>query len=187
MAVSDFLKSQGLKGFLPLLVPILLSVTLTGCQWLNPSHNWTGQPDNRPKDVVSIFFSKAQGSQSIVEPVKRTVPFQEQAEPLPYAVKELLKGPTPEEKGQGFYSEIPKGTVLLGVHTKGETVTVDLSRQFESGGGSNSVTQRLEELKQTAYSVDNKHQLAISVEGKPLELLGGEGLEVPNTLKREAQ
>jgi spore germination protein GerM len=139
-----------------------------------------------PRDVVTVFFSKAQGSQSIVDDVARKLPEEAQAEPVQFALTELLKGPTPEEKTQGFYSEIPKGTKLLGVKAYDHTLTVNLSKQFTVGGGSTSMQQRVEEIKKTVYSVDSNHQLTLAVEGQPLESLGGEGLEVPGTLEREA-
>jgi spore germination protein GerM len=167
--------------FLPLLVGMLV---LSGCQWFKPNSGWTGQ-QNEPQDTVAVFFSKYQGGKATVAPVKRQVPEPLQTDPLPFAVEELLKGPTAEEKRQGFYSEIPAGTKLLGVKVTKEQIVVDLSKQFETGGGSNSMEQRLDELKNTVYAVDHQHQLAVSVEGKPLEVLGGEGLEVPETVKRQ--
>lgn len=158
---------------------------LVGC---NPKPH--GKPfgqNGLPKDAVTIFFSKYQGNQSIVEDVIRTLPKDAQSDPLPFAVTELLKGPTPQEKNEGFYSEIPRGTKLLSLKTSNDTVNINLSSQFEIGGGSNSMEQRFKELKQTVYSVDSQHKINLSVEGKPLELLGGEGLEVQDSLKREQQ
>jgi len=142
---------------------------------------------SEPRDVVTVFFSKYQGSQSIVENVIRKLPEDAKSEPLKFALNELFKGPTPEEKSQGYYSEIPKGTKLLSLKKKNDAVDINLSQQFSSGGGSTSIDQRFEELKQTVYSVDNSHKINLSVEGKPLELLGGEGLEVQESLKREPQ
>ncbi len=139
------------------------------------------------KDVVTVFFNKAQGSQSIVENVIRKIPANATDSALTFALQELLKGPTPEEKAQGFYSEIPTGTKLLALNTQKDSITINLSREFSTGGGSNSMLQRLEQVKQTAYSVDSVHPITLAVEGKPLDTLGGEGLEVPDTLKREMQ
>jgi spore germination protein GerM len=183
MARFKFSK-QGLSSVV-LAVLVSVSVLLAGCQWLKSQH-WMGHQAG-PEDVVAVFFSKYQGSKAIVEPVKRMVPEASQTDPLPFAIQELLKGPTTQEKEQGFYSEIPKGTALLSVHDQNNKVVVNLSKQFEVGGGSNSITQRLEELKKTTYAVDRKHQLEIFVEGKPLETLGGEGLEVPGSVKRDVQ
>ncbi len=172
---------------------VILAVFLAGCAILglvgcNPKpHNGMYGQNGLPKDAVTIFFSKYQGNQSIVEDVIRKLPKEAQSDPLPFALQELLKGPTPQEKNEGFYSEIPRGTRLLGLKTQNDTVNINLSSQFESGGGSNSMEQRFKELKQTVYSVDSQHKISLSVEGKPLEVLGGEGLEVQESLKREQQ
>lgn len=185
------------------------TLTLSGCDWLpkpqpGPEQH---QPVQTPaSDVVGVYFSKYQGSQSIVESVPRKLagdtedapdvtgsprpvgtPVGTDVEPLSFALSELLKGPTSEEKSQGFYSEIPKGTRLLGVTKDAKTIHIDLSAQFSTGGGSTSITQRLEELKRTVKAVDASREVVVLVEGKPLETLGGEGLEVPGTMQSGPQ
>jgi spore germination protein GerM len=176
-------------------LPLVLTVmvlgavlfTLAGCHH-HKSHDSTLYGNNgTPRDTVSIFFSKYQGNQSIVDDVIRKLPQEAKSEPLQFALTELLKGPNAEEKTQGFYSEIPKGTQLLGLTEDRDTVTINLSKQFTSGGGSTSMEQRFEELKQTVFSIDSSHKINLDVEGKPLELLGGEGLEVQDALKRQPQ
>lgn len=173
-----------LLAALSLIMVVFLS--LAGCN-PKPDGNSHFGHSGGPKDKVTVFFSKYQGSQSIVENVERKVPPAEQDNPLEYAVQELLEGPTAEEKEQGFYSEIPKGTKLLGMKENNDTVTINLSSHFTTGGGSTSIQQRMEEVKQTVYSVDSHHKLNLAVEGQALETLGGEGLEVPGTLEREGQ
>ncbi|HEY9685674.1 MAG TPA: GerMN domain-containing protein [Coleofasciculaceae cyanobacterium] len=176
-----------LIGKMPATIGLIMItfLSLPACN-LKPGQDSHFGHSGGPRDVVTVFFSKAQGSQSIVDDVARKVPNEAQAEPVQYALTELLKGPTAEEKTQGFYSEIPKGTKLLGVKAYDHTLAVNLSKQFATGGGSTSMQQRVEEIKQTVYSVDSNHQLTLAVEGQPLETVGGEGLEVPGTLEREA-
>jgi spore germination protein GerM len=170
-----------------LMVLGMVLLTLAGCQWFKPHDGALYGNNGHPRDVVTIFFSKYQGSQSIVQNVIRKLPQDAKSNPLQFALTELLKGPTSEEKSQGFYSEIPQGTKLLGLTQDNEAVTINLSNQFTSGGGSNSMEQRFEELKQTVFSIDSSHKINLDVEGKPLDLLGGEGLEVQDSLKRQPQ
>jgi spore germination protein GerM len=183
------LYSRSLQLGLAVLLLGAVSVTTSGCHLFQPKTKpiTPYEQSNIPADAVAIFFSKYQGSQSIVESVIRKFPEPKNTQPLQFALTELLKGPNPEEKSQGFYSEIPKGTKLLGVKTTPSAITVDLSSQFKSGGGSNSIVQRFEELKRTVKSVDTQHEVSITVDGKPLETLGGEGLEVPGSMQSEQQ
>jgi len=76
------------------------------------------------------------------------------------------------------YSEIPSGTELLGVTVQDHTVIVNLSEEFTSGGGSTSMIGRLEELKKVIGKVDRHYKLKLEINGKSVEYLGGEGLEL---------
>lgn len=116
-------------------------------------------------------FTKLQGNATFTYPVIfATV----RSSPLEAALNDLLKRP----RSSGDYSEIPKGTQLLGVSVYNNTVTVNLSEEFASGGGSTSMIQRVEELKKTVAAFGKNYKLKISIHGKPIQYLGGEGLEL---------
>ena len=65
------------------------------------------------------------------------------------AVNALLAGPSAAEQAAGVGTSIPEGTELLGLSIDGGVATVDLSRTFESGGGSLSMFNRLAQLTYT--------------------------------------
>lgn len=96
---------------------------------------------------------------------------------LESALTDLLRGPNGEEEAQGLASEIPKGTVLLGVRELDDDFEVDLSQRFSSGGGEASMQTRLDQLKKTVKSVVGERKVYLNVEGKRL-VATGEGLEV---------
>jgi hypothetical protein len=94
-----------------------------------------------------------------------------------WTLEQQLKGPTPSETKQGLYSEIPKGTRLLGVTETPKAVIINLSKEFATSGGSTSQQQRWQEFAATLKGLGYKKPMAIHIEGKPMTALGGEGLE----------
>ena len=92
------------------------------------------------------------------------------------ALTELLAGPTPDELASGLGSEVPPGTELLDVALGDGTATVDVSSDFERGGGSLSMTARVAQVVFTATQFDNVDQVRFLMDGVPIEFLGGEGI-----------
>lgn len=97
---------------------------------------------------------------------------------LASAIEDLLRGPTEEEAAQGIASEIPKGTILLGVRPLDDDFEIDLSKRFASGGGGASMEARIEQLKRTVSNVVGERKVYLNIEGKRLFAAAGEGLEV---------
>ena len=100
---------------------------------------------------------------------------------LEAAFKQLLTGP----KDVSVASTIPKGTALRSVKVQQDGVHVDLSQAFTTGGGSASMTGRVAQVLYTATSLQPNAKVWIAVEGKPLNTLGGEGLELDQPLTRQ--
>ncbi|MBF2097024.1 MAG: GerMN domain-containing protein [Gloeomargaritaceae cyanobacterium C42_A2020_066] len=86
-------------------------------------------------------------------------------------------------------SAIPQGTRLLGLKLKGQKVYVDLSSEFQRGGGSASMIHRVAQVLYTATSLNPKAEVYLTVAGRPVKALGGEGVELdtPTTRQRFAQ
>lgn len=98
------------------------------------------------------------------------------------AFQQLLAGPT-----EGTDSTtIPKGTKLLSVKQASDGIHVNLSEEFTSGGGSSSMMGRVGQVVYTATALDQNAKVYIEVNGEPLEVLGGEGLELEQPLTRES-
>jgi spore germination protein GerM len=100
---------------------------------------------------------------------------------LESAFNSLLAGPT----DPAFATTIPQGTTLRKVTSKPDGVHVDLSQKFTEGGGSASMTGRVAQVIYTASTLEPSAKVWISVEGKPLEVLGGEGLMLDQPITRE--
>lgn len=107
-------------------------------------------------------------------------------EDLGGALTALLEGVTDEEAAMGLSSTIPDGTQLLGVEVTDGVALVDLSREFESGGGSLSMMGRVAQIVYTATRFDDVDSVRFLLEGDPLDVLGGEGLIIDEAQTRSA-
>ena len=136
-----------------------------------------------PAQTVQVYWVKEASGKFEGVPTKVAVKQADKPDAtLQAAFNSLLAGP----KDASVSSEIPQGTKLRSLSVKNDGVYVDLSAEFTSGGGSNSMTGRLGQVIYTATSLKPNTKVWISVEGKPLELLGGEGLEVAQPSTRQS-
>ena len=101
-------------------------------------------------------------------------------EVLKSALSDLLTGTEDSQQ----YSEIPSNTRLLSMSIESDGVHLNLSEDFVSGGGSNSMISRLAQVLYTATSIEPSTQVWLEVSGEPLTLLGGEGIEIEQPLTR---
>lgn len=90
----------------------------------------------------------------------------------------LLAGPTAAEAAKGIITLIPEGTEVLGVDVQGSEATVNLSSEFESGGGSLSMTMRIAQVVYTLSQLPDVDTVRFQIEGEPRAMIGGEGIMV---------
>ena len=153
----------------------------------NPTSADNQQPRTVQQQTAKIYWLQDQGNK--FELVDRPVTLDKSASKNPndilkQAFKRLLAGPSSTEKGVS--TTIPQETKLRSVTVQNDTVNVDLSQEFTSGGGSASMTGRLGQVIYTATSLNPNAKVFLSIEGKRLETLGGEGLELEQPLTRES-
>jgi spore germination protein GerM len=145
------------------------------------------QPSQVPQTSVNIYgvepTDKGVKAVGTNIPVKETTKSAE--ENLREAFGELLNNKAMGKKGAKVVSTIPKGTKLLSLKTEADGVHIDLSKDFTTGGGSTSMQARLAQVLFTATSFDTNANVWLSIEGQKLEVLGGEGIEVPYPLTRQ--
>jgi germination protein M len=124
------------------------------------------------RTAVAVFLVRGEH----VIPVRRFVPHTVAVAQA--AVFSLLRGPTASERESGYSSQIPARTTLRGISVSRGVATVDLSRRFESGGGSLSMQLRLAQVVYTLTQFPVVSRLAFRLDGRPVESIGGEGILV---------
>lgn len=100
---------------------------------------------------------------------------------LEAAFNSLLAGPT---EGSGS-TAIPKETKLLGIKAEGDEVRVNLSEDFQFGGGSAAMIGRVGQVVYTATALNPNAKVFLELDGEQIEVLGGEGLELEQPLTRD--
>jgi hypothetical protein len=100
------------------------------------------------------------------------------------ALEALLEGPEDFEQGYGLATSIPEGTQLLGLRIEDAIAHVDLTSEYESGGGSLSMRMRLAQVVYTLTQFPTVKGVLFSLDGEPIEVLGGEGVIIDRPLKR---
>ena len=91
------------------------------------------------------------------------------------AMETLLRGEILADYDR-LSTAIPAGTRLLGLSIKDGVATVDLSREFESGGGSASAFRRLGQVVYTLTQFSTVRSVLFQVEGRTVTTFGSEGV-----------
>jgi len=101
------------------------------------------------------------------------------------AMESLLAGPGPREQAAAVGSQIPAGTQLLGLSVEDGIATVDLTSEFESGGGSASMNMRIAQVVYTLTQFPTVKGVLFELDGQHVDVLGGEGVVVAEPVARK--
>ncbi len=130
---------------------------------------------------VDIYFVSSKNKSEIkYVAVKR--PFNSEKDKMKTAIESLLQGPNEKEKEKGLYSEIPKETKLLKINQTPVHVEIDLSGNFEYGGGSSSLIARTNQLIKTSKTAADGKPVYLLIDGEKVEVIGGEGIIIEQPL-----
>ncbi|MBU7582441.1 MAG: GerMN domain-containing protein [Nostoc sp. TH1S01] len=153
----------------------------------NPNQSIQQQPTQpsttqQNEKTAQVYWLKPKERNIALVPKSVEVAANQPNQALERAFQALLAGPSDTTDS----TTIPKGTKLLGLKVEGDEVHVNLSDSFTSGGGSTSMVARVGQVVYTASSLNPKAKVYIDVNGKPLDVLGGEGVELEQPLTRES-
>jgi len=99
------------------------------------------------------------------------------------ALEELIAGPAAGD-GERVSSALPAGTRLLGLNIEDGLATVDLSAEFESGGGSLSMQMRLAQVVFTLTQFPTVDRVEFRLDGEPVDVFSGEGIVLDGPVDR---
>jgi len=146
----------------------------------SPSASSTAStPTTHPATLlISLYFMRGQ----FIGTSQRTIPWTQATATA--ALRALLAGPNSTEKAAGLTTAIPIGTALRGIVVRDGLATVDLTKAYESGGGTLSMTARLAQVVYTLTQFPTVKGVTFKVEGKAVRVFGGEGIVLDHPQKR---
>lgn len=152
----------------------------------DPTPIQTGEATKPAEQTTAQIYwlqqtSDGTGFQLVPQKIQVQADVNEPSEFLKAAMTSLLAGPT---EGSGS-STIPQGTKLLGIQAKGDEIRVNLSDDFQLGGGSASMIGRVGQIVYTATALQPNAKVYLELNGEKVEVLGGEGLELQQPLTRD--
>ena len=133
---------------------------------------------SRLPDTVVYFVTTTDGTDFTLERSYRRTGRGGPEDHVRSAIEELVEGPTRAEEDRGLATALPPGLEVRDVELIDGVAVVDLSREFESGGGTALMRARLNQVFYTVTQPGSIEGVALSIDGRPLEVFGGEGLLV---------
>lgn len=111
----------------------------------------------------------------------------ESADTLQQTLQLLLTGPTAGESAgvPAMSTAIPEGTRALGGSIDGGVATVNLSSQFDDGGGSFGMFARLAQVVYTLTRLPDVDAVAFEIDGEPVTVFSSEGIELDGPQQRD--
>ena len=102
-------------------------------------------------------------------------------------LRALVDGPSDDEVAliDGVSSAVPGATLVLDVTIEDRIATVDLSREFESGGGSLSMLARLAQVVYTVTQFPTVDSVTFALDGQEITVFSGEGIVLDAPVTRE--
>lgn len=196
--MNDQQRTNSISSGLVAAISVAVVAVSGGVAWFSSQSANTPTPTN-PSEIIkkpiqqsnsqqgneqtaSIYWLRSKENRFDLVPQPLKIAATQPDQVLETAFKTLLAGPP-----QGTDSTtIPQGTQLLGLKAENNDVHVNLSENFTTGGGSSSMIGRIGQVVYTATSLNPQAKVYIEVNGKPLEVLGGEGVELEQPLTRES-
>jgi len=134
-----------------------------------------------------VYFVNSHPTYFELQPALREIPADDDEQLIEELFHELREGPSQAEKDAGLATVNPLGARLLDVSVDDGIAMVDISREFEVGGGTSQMQGRLFQLFYTLTQPNSIEGVRLYVEGQPVRSFSGEGIMVPQPWLRAQQ
>ena len=134
------------------------------------------------KEYVNVYFiGKNEHNEEVYKAVKREYSKDIDGSKIKFAVVSLIRGPKPEEKQHGVYTEVPSGSDIINITEQPDKVVVNLNSAFVTGGGTESLYKRLYQLIKTVR-LNSNLPVYLYIDGQRADVVGGEGIMLSQPL-----
>ena len=144
----------------------------------------TSRATDETTTIRAYFFLGSFVDNAGLVPVLREIPKTQAVGAA--AMAALIHGPNDAELGArpAMYTTIPDGTRFLGLTIDAGVATVNLSKEFESGGGSASVLGRLAQVVFTLTQFPTVKSVRFQLDGEQVTTFSGEGVVLDTPVGR---
>lgn len=142
--------------------------------------------DKTEEQYINVYFiGKNENNEEVYKAVKRVYNKDVDGSQIRFAVNALIKGPKPEERARGVYTEIPADSEVINITEMPDKVIVNLNSAYVTGGGTDSLYKRLYQLIKTA-KLNSNLPVYLFIDGQRADVVGGEGIMLSQPLSNSS-
>ncbi len=144
------------------------------------------QDTKTEKEYINIYFiGKNKSNEEVYKAVKRVYNKDVDGSKIRYAITSLIRGPRPEERQLGVYTEIPSGAEIINITEQSDKIIINLNSAFVTGGGTDSLYKRLYQLIKTSR-LNSSLPVYLYIDGQQADVVGGEGIMLTQPLSNSS-
>ena len=147
--------------------------------------------ENEKPEVVEVeyvnvyFIGKNEHNEEVYKAVKREYNKDVDGSKIRFAVGALVRGPKPDERQRGVYTEVPMESKVINITEQSDKIIVNLNSAFVTGGGTESLYKRLYQLIKTVR-LNSTLPVYLYIDGQRADVVGGEGIMLSQPLSNSS-